>query len=38
MSPFKHPEARVLVLVVHGNHRLMGMMHQLHATGCMSYT
>lgn len=37
-APFKHPEARVLVMVVHGNHRLKGMMHKLHATGCVFST
>lgn len=27
-------DAKVLVLVVHGNHRLLGRMHELHRTGC----
>lgn len=28
--------AKVLVIVAHGNHRLLGMMHKLHCTGCGS--
>lgn len=33
-SVVNHAQARVLVAVVHGNHRLLGLMQELHRTGC----
>lgn len=33
--PFRHPAAKILFLAVHGNHRLQGLLRELHATGCV---
>eukprot|EP00892_Ulva_mutabilis_P000734 jgi/Ulvmu1/10661/UM066_0043.1 len=32
-APFRHAAARVAVLIVHGNFRLQGILHEMHSTG-----